>query len=151
MSKESISRILTEIKESGSAKIHTKGVSMLPLLKEKRDISVLTPIEKPLAPGDVVLYIRRECEEKLVLHRIVRISSDGFLIRGDNTFSDEKVKREDIIALLGGFFRKGRYVDCQKSFFYRLYSSAWTAIYPIRKFFRITVRRRLAKIKHLFK
>ena len=151
MSEKSLTRILTEIKEAGSAKTYTKGISMLPLLKENRDISVLIPIEKPLLPGDVVLYVRKNEHQELVLHRIVKITADGFLIRGDNTFSDERVRREDIVAVLGGFFRKGRYVDCQKSLFYRLYSSVWTGVYPLRKFFRITLKRRLAKIKHLFK
>ena len=146
---ESLKRIFEEINEKGRAHLYTKGISMRPLLKEKRDISVLVPPERALRRGDVVLYIRRD---QLVLHRIVKVNTDGsFLIRGDNTFSDETVNRDDIKAILEAIYRKGRYIDCEKSFFYRFYSSVWTAIYPIRKFFRIAVRQRLAKFKNSLK
>ena len=144
-----INGILAQIEEKGRTYFYPKGVSMLPTLKEGRDISVLAPLTREIKRGDVVLYIRRGKSDRLVLHRVIKRRGDGvYLIRGDNTYQNEQVKKEDILALLEGFFRKSRYFDCEKSKRYRIYSSLWMFFYPFRKAFYFLPRRAAAKIKH---
>lgn len=146
---ENYKKILSEIEKSGKAIYCTKGFSMLPMLKEGRDMSVLVPINRELKRGDVVLFVRERNDSQLVLHRIIRpAGKNGFYIRGDNTYSDEPVKTENIKALLTGFFRKGKYIDCEKSKGYRLYSFLQLNLYFLRKFFLKTLRIFLAKIKN---
>lgn len=142
-------KIVSEIEKSGKAIYYTKGFSMLPMLKEGRDMSVLVPINRELKRGDVVLFVRENKGNQLVLHRIIRpIGDNGFIIRGDNTYLDEPVKKEDIKAVLSGFFRKGKYIDCEKSRGYRFYSFLQLRLYFLRKFFLKTIRVLLAKIKN---
>ena len=141
--------VLDEIKQNGRALSYTKGFSMLPMLKENRDISVLVAPPQKLSKGDVVLFVRPRRDNELVLHRIVKVvSPDVFIIRGDNTYLDEPVNREDIIALLEGFFRKGKYRSCKTSKSYRVYTFAQLHLYFLRKFFLRTLRVAGAKIKN---
>lgn len=145
---ENLSAVINQINETGRAFFYTRGFSMLPMLKEGRDISVLVPIRRELKRGDVVLFVRKKKGDQLVLHRIVRRHGDGFIIRGDNTYLNEQVKRDDIYALLEGFFRKGKYFDCQKSNRYRVYVFFRFFFFPLRKFVRITLRVAAAKVKN---
>ena len=144
-----INGILAQIEEKGRAYFYPKGVSMLPTLKEGRDISVLAPVNREIKRGDVVLYIRREKSDRLVLHRVIKRRGDGaYLIRGDNAYRNELVEAENVLALLEGFFRKGRYFDCEKSKRYRIYSFFRMFFYPLRKAFYFLPRRAASKIKH---
>ncbi|MBO4692875.1 MAG: S24/S26 family peptidase [Clostridia bacterium] len=146
---QSLAVILEEIDNKGEAFCYTKGFSMLPMLKEGRDISVLQALPDTLCPGDVVLFVRPDRNDELVLHRIVKaVSPEKFLIRGDNTFWDEPVMLENIKAVLKGFFRKGKYRDCKTSKAYRAYTFAQLHLYFLRKFFCRTLRIFGARIKN---
>lgn len=124
----------------------TKGASMRPMLREHKDIAVITSLQKELKKGDVVLY-HRDTSDAFVLHRIVDIKNENLVIRGDNNFFLETdIKAEDIIGILKGFFRNGRYFDCEKSRIYKLYVLWIHKSYPIRCFLRC-VRLNLSKIK----
>ncbi|MCR5168571.1 MAG: hypothetical protein K6C13_15370 [Oscillospiraceae bacterium] len=112
----------------------TRGVSMLPMLRQERDLVV---IEKPhgrLKKYDVALYRRGEA---YVLHRVIKVCADCYLIRGDNTYASETVPDEAVIGVLAGFRRKGKeYSVTQQS--YRCYVRFWTLIYPLRAlYFRL--------------
>lgn len=144
---QNLQNVLDEIGRNGKAFCYTKGISMQPMLKEGRDISVLAPVPAELKCGDVVMFLR-EASGELVLHRIVRKDGDRFIIRGDNMFYDEPVKKDDIKALLVGFFRKGKYTDCKKAGTYRLYVFFQLRLYFLRKFFGRTLRVAAANTKN---
>ncbi|MBR5922654.1 MAG: S24/S26 family peptidase [Clostridia bacterium] len=146
---QNIKTVLDEIEKNGKAVCYTKGFSMRPMLREGRDISVLYPLTREPEVGDVVLFIRPKRDNELVLHRVVKVTAPGkFIIRGDNTYLDEPVKRENIIAVLGGFFRKGKYTDCTASKGYRVYNFYQVRLYFLRKFFLHTMRIAGAKVKN---
>ena len=109
--------------QNGSMTYTNVGVSMLPLLRQGRDLFIL----KKKGPerclnGDVVLYRRGE---KYVLHRIVEVRENDYVILGDNCVAREYgITDEDIIGVMTGFVRGGkehRVTDAG----YRLYSSVW--------------------------
>ena len=142
-------KVLSQIESEGKAYFYTRGVSMLPMLTEGRDISVLVPLSGEPKRGDVVLFVRKERDNELVLHRVIKKRRENtYIIRGDNTYTDEPVKAEDVLAVLEGFFRKGRYYDCKSSRRYRAYSFFRMFFFPLRKFFRKTLRAAAAKIKN---
>ncbi len=119
-----------------SFRLFPMGKSMLPLLCEGRDsVMLVSPTLKAFKTGDMLLYRRKD--GAFVLHRVVRAEGDGTLtMRGDNQYYDEKgVLPETVIALVCGFYRKGRYQDCEKSFSYRFYLWRRRLSYPIRRFF----------------
>ena len=94
--------------KNGSLTYTNVGVSMLPLLRQGKD---LFTIEKkgsaPLRVGDVVLYKRPA--NRYVLHRIVGIRPTDYVILGDNCMNREYgIKEEDILGVMTSFVRNGR-------------------------------------------
>lgn len=114
--------------EEGKLVYKTRGVSMEPMLRQNRDLVVIEVPNGRLKRYDVAFYRRREA---YVLHRVIRVTEDGYRIRGDNTYSIEIVPESDIIGVLTGFCRKGKeYTTDNRA--YRRYVRFWCAIYPIR-------------------
>lgn len=82
-----------------------EGSSMYPMLKDKQDVIVLEPKPEKINKYDVVL-IRKN--NKLVLHRIVKVYKNGYLFVGDNAYYKEIIKDEQIIAILTQFYKNGQ-------------------------------------------
>ena len=120
-----MNNIERSIKELGYAVVPITGTSMLPLLKEGRDLVELEPCsQERLKKGDVVLY--KKNDGTLVLHRIIKTENrEFFTVLGDHQFKNaERVNKHQIIAVACGFFIKGRYVT-EKTRWYRLYKKIW--------------------------
>ena len=132
-----------ELSKYGTYAANTVGTSMQPLFKTHRDVAVLKKPDRTLKKYDVVLYTG--ASHKYILHRIIGVREDYFVIRGDNTFGKEYVSRYRILAYLGSFNRKGKHHTVDE-FGYKLYSRFWNFIYPIR-YFMLLLRRVLGKIK----
>ena len=123
------SAVESELLSSGVYASVTKGVSMRPLFKTHRDMIILKRPDAELKKYDVVLY--RTNSGKYILHRIVKVLPDAFVIRGDNTFSPEYVAKDRILAVLTEFNRKGKKHSVTDRG-YRIYSRVWNFIYPVR-------------------
>lgn len=87
----------------------TVGVSMLPMLKNRRDTIVVLPKTERLQHLDVALYKRGDA---YVLHRVLQPIEGGYIIRGDNCYADENVPENAVIGVLTEFFRKGKHFYC---------------------------------------
>ena len=85
-----------------------KGVSMLPMLRESRDAVRIMPVTEELKVGDVPLY--RKPRGQYVLHRIVGVEKNRYIIRGDNCTALEYVPKKWVVGVANGFFRGGEYV-----------------------------------------
>lgn len=126
----------------------TRGTSMRPLLRQGRDIVVIKRPQFPLKVGDVPLY-KVKSRKELVLHRILKVNNDGsYIIRGDNLFAKEHVLESQIVGIMKAFYREGKYCDCEKSRKYKLYIFLNRVSYPVRRFWKLTLRPILSKIKH---
>ncbi len=87
----------------GQVITHVVGSSMLPLLRDRESIVLVEAVRLvPPKKGDVVLY---KTNGVYILHRILRIRPDEYLIRGDNTWRIEHVPKAAILATLTGFCR----------------------------------------------
>ena len=109
----------------------THGVSMEPMLRQNRDLVTIRVPASRLKKYDVALYKRGEA---YVLHRVIGVAADHYLIRGDNTYAVEHVPDSAVIGVLTGFQRKGRRHDVTEPG-YRLYARLWHAVYPLRVLF----------------
>ena len=116
------------LSRNGSFAYKTKGKSMEPLLRQNRDIVVIRTVSRRLKPLDVALYRRGS---QYILHRVIADKGDGYLLRGDNTYTTEAVPDQDILGILTGGQRKGKAFSVSQPA-YRIYSFFWTLIYPIR-------------------
>ena len=95
------------LKTNGSLTYTNVGVSMMPLLRQGRDLfTVREKGPERCEKGDVVLY--RRPPDRYVLHRIVEVRPKDYVILGDNTVTKEYVKDEDIIGVMTGFSRGGK-------------------------------------------
>lgn len=137
------------LKENGEFASLTVGISMRPMLREHRDVVIIGRVSGRLKKNDVPLY-RRAGSGKFVLHRILKVTEDGYVIRGDNLYRKEyDVKDSDIIGVLKAFYRDGKYYDCLHSRKYRLYVFLNRASYPLRYIWKIHLRPALGKIKRI--
>ena len=133
-----------EIQNSGKLIYTTVGVSMRPLIKQGRDLLIVTMPQGRLKKYDIPLYKRKNGQ--YVLHRVVKVKDDGYVILGDNCIKWENdIKDDQIIGVLTSLVRKGKEVDFN-SFGYRFYSRAWYLLYPVRVIF-MSARRLAGKIK----
>ena len=105
-----------------------KNLQMRPMLRENRDLVVIVPPVSRLQKFDVAFYRRGE---QYVLHRVIGSEDGYYRIRGDNTFSAERVPDKDVIGVLTSFRRKGK-THAVTEPGYRFYARFWNAIYPLR-------------------
>ena len=112
----------------------TAGVSMLPMLKNRRDTIVVTKKTERLKPLDVALYKRGDA---YILHRVLRVTEDGYIIRGDNCYFNENVPEDAVIGVLTEFFRKDKHIICADNKKYHRYVKHRLKTYKIRRFFVI--------------
>ena len=71
-----------------------------------------------------------------VLHRIVEVRPDSYVICGDNCVEKERgVTDEQILGVLAGLYRDDRPVSLD-SRAYRAYVRAWCALYPVRRIWK---------------
>ena len=111
------------------------GVSMLPLLREGKDVMIIFPKpEEGYRRYDAVLFRRPGVKGRgaYVMHRILKVLPDGkYWIVGDNTLGGEIVAEENILGILTGVIRDGKPVDFN-GFGYRLYLALWIKPYRFR-------------------
>lgn len=108
----------------------TVGISMLPMLKTRRDTIVVRPCKERLKRLDVALYKRGN---DYVLHRVIEPQENVYLIRGDNTYTDEFIPVEDVIGVLTEFFRKDKHYFCDDKKYLK-YAERRVKTYKIRRF-----------------
>ncbi len=112
------------LNKNGSLTYGNKGVSMLPLLREGRDLFTVRKKEaKRCKVGEVVLY-RRE-PDQYVLHRIIKVRPKDYVILGDNCINREYgITDNDILGVMTGFVRDGKEYSVE-ALWYRIYSFVW--------------------------
>ncbi len=132
------------LKRDGVLVYRTQGVSMRPMLKQNRDLVTIRPVSGRLKKYDVPLY--RKQGGGYLLHRIIAVTENGYVIRGDNTYKKElDVTDNDIVGVLTAFKRKGKDYTVESKG-YRLYARVWNFIYPLRKV-RNVIKRSIAAKK----
>lgn len=109
------------LEKYGSLTYYNVGVSMLPLLHQRKDLfTVVRKGEERCKKGDVALYRRRS--DKYVLHRIIEVREKDYVILGDNCFEKEYgITDGEILGVMTAYVRKGR-SHSTGDLSYRLYS-----------------------------
>lgn len=121
-----------ELRQQGYCTYFNVGTSMMPLLRQRKDLIHLVKPQGRLKKYDVPLFKRENGQ--YVLHRVVRVEPDSYVLCGDNQIYKEKgVTDDQIIGVMEGITRNGRYVPV-KSIGYRCYVQIWCKLYWIRWF-----------------
>ena len=124
------------------------GYSMMPLLRQKKDIiEIRKKGSGRCKKYDVVLYKRKN---RYILHRILRVLPDGYIIAGDhNVYVEKDIKDDDILGIMTRVIRDGKPVT-PDHLLYKIYVHIWCDAYPIRMRmlkFKWKAYRLLGKIK----
>ena len=121
-----------EIEKSGKIIYTNVGDSMMPFIKQGRDVFVISRAEGRLKRYDVPLYKRDSGQ--YVLHRILKVRENDYVICGDNRCSREYgITDRHIIGVLTGIIRDGREIPVT-DLKYRIYVHLWCDFFPVRAF-----------------
>ena len=134
------------LKRDGSLAYTNKGNSMMPLLREDRDVMVISKKgSERCRKLDAVLFKRPNVTGRgeYVLHRILKVGDDGtYWIVGDNCYCGETVKEENVLGILTAVVRNGKTISVNNRG-YRLYVNTWCRWYHLRFF--------ILRLIHFFK
>ena len=118
--------------ETGKYTSLTSGRSMWPLLHNQRDNIIVVKPKERLKKYDIALYESKD--KKYIMHRVIEVHDDHYIIIGDNCITKEYVTDDMICGVLAGFYKNGKhYIDCQNGIAQKLYSRIWVAFMPLRK------------------
>ena len=121
--------------------LKVRGMSMFPLLKDKRDSFKLEKITSKPKRKDIVLYKRDNGQ--FVLHRIIKEKDGLYTMFGDNQHVKEyPIRLDQILGVVTSIVRKDKEIVLVKSKKYKIYSSLWC--------FNLFIRRVVLKLIHMF-
>lgn len=120
-----------EIRRSGYLIYRNEGDSMLPLIRQGRDLVLIS--RKPegrLKKYDVPLY--RRDSDQYVLHRILKVRRDDYVLCGDNRWQRETgISDQHIIGVLTAVIRDGKRLPVTDRR-YRMYVHLWCDLFFLR-------------------
>ena len=131
------------LEQNGTMTYSNVGVSMMPLLKQGRDLfTVRKKGDERCKKYDVVLY--RRPPSSYVLHRVIKVRENDYVILGDNCINKEYgITDDDIIGVMTEYVHNGR-KHTVGELGYRIYSHLWVDFAAIRVFF-LRVRLKLKR------
>ena len=143
--KESVS-IEEVINDNGFFVNTIEGMSMHPMLRPNRDTVLIRPYTGRLKKYDVALY---KVGDNYILHRIIKVLPDSYIIRGDHRMDKEYgITDDDIIGVLEEFYRDNKQIKVT-NVWYKVYTIVWNYIFPIR-FLNSRIRGGLGRLKRSF-
>lgn len=127
------------IQRQGRLVYTNTGTSMMPLLRQHRDLLIIAPPPAGrLRMWDVPLY--RRDNGQYILHRVLWVRRHDYVICGDNQWRPETgITDRHIIGVLEGVSRDGHVLPIRPTaehphvpLRYRLYVFVWCFFFPIR-------------------
>lgn len=133
--------------ESGEVSFVSAGVSMLPTIRDRKDTVTLVRPQGKLKKGDVPFYQRDNGQ--YILHRVIYVNGDTYVMRGDNQWENEyNVRHDQIIGVLHSFDRDGKTYKVTDTG-YKLYVKFLPLIRYSRKYYYLLKSNVYAFIKFL--
>ncbi|MCQ2329505.1 MAG: S24/S26 family peptidase [Paludibacteraceae bacterium] len=115
------------LNQTGEYVTQVRGVSMYPMLRYRKDPVLIHPVREELKPYDVAVYAK---SDRYVVHRVLEVRDNIYVIRGDNCIGKEYVPKSDVRGVVVGFWRFGRYIPCDDRL-YNAYARLWVTINPL--------------------
>ena len=122
------------LEKEGRLVYYNVGDSMLPLIRQGRDLVVIERTSGRLKKYDVPLF--RRPNGTYVLHRIVWVRNEDYVVRGDNRWHKETgVRDEQILGVLTSVIRDGKELSVRDPKC-RVRVRIWRLFFPLRAFWR---------------
>jgi len=124
--------VIEEVLNSGGEfTLSPKGISMLPIIKEGRDVLIIkSTAQKSIKKKDILFYKRND--GSYVIHRVLKVCKDGtYTLNGDNQlFLESGIMPDQIIGYVCEIYRNEKPII--KTAIYKLYLLFWCNM-PLRK------------------
>lgn len=121
------------LQKEGCIVTTTVGTSMYPMLRSRQDTVVISPVYRRLKKYDVALYRRGN---SYVLHRVVKVLPDSYVICGDNCLNREyHITDDSILGVMTECCRGEKKIDLN-GWRYKIYVRLWCGIYPLRYIYK---------------
>lgn len=132
--------VIRETLDNGSTvTLLPRGTSMLPLIRQGLDEVVLKSVDGPLKKYDIPFYKRKNGQ--FVLHRIVDVKKDGYVLCGDNQLDYEYNITDDmIIGVVCTIKRDGVQIELDNKEYIK---------YCKKHLLKIKIKRKTRKIRQL--
>ena len=139
----------TQLEKDGVIAFVPGGISMWPTLKDKGQSVVVEKNQERLDKFDVALYLR--ADGSYVLHRVIGVLDDGYVMLGDSQVNPEKVLEEQILGKMTGFYKGETFVDVNSKEYLeqveKWYNNPARRKRKIKRFyFRQAIKKKLKKI-----
>lgn len=119
-----------ELARKGNILSKNVGDSMMPLLRQDRDMAYIVRYTGGLKKYDVPLY--RRDSGQYVLHRCLKVRKNDYVLCGDNRYQREYgICDRHIIGVLAGVYRDGTFLSV-KNWKYRFYVHLWCDFFYVR-------------------
>ncbi len=119
-----------ELNKHGQIIYKNVGDSMKPLICEGKDLLVIKKAEGRLKKYDIPLYKRDNGQ--YVLHRILKVQDNDYVICGDNRWMREYgITDRHIIGVLTAIIRNGKEISVD-SLSCRIYAHIWCDLFYLR-------------------
>ncbi len=87
------------VEQGASLRTTVRGFSMSPFVKDM-DVLIISPPVKKIKVGDITAF-RHPVNGRLTLHRLIRKTESGWLVRGDNcSRPDGIIQQQDILGVV---------------------------------------------------
>lgn len=137
------------LEQDGQLMYRNVGDSMMPLLRQNKDLMIITrKTGKRLSVMDVPLFKRKD--GKYILHRVIWVRKNDYIICGDNQWYPERgVTDSQILGVLTAVVRNGKRIEAS-SLGMRCYSLAQWLLYPARAAALCMARNIWPRLKRIF-
>ena len=120
------------IERDGKLVYTNVGDSMRPLIRQGKDLIIIEKPQGRLKKYDVPLYKRDSGQ--YVMHRILKVRENDYVICGDNRYSKEYgITDKHIIGVLTAIVRDGKEIS-MTDWKYKAYIHLWCDLFPVRAF-----------------
>lgn len=129
--------MLLEIAEEGrEVSLKVVGNSMAPFLCNGRDYVFFSALKNEPGIGDIVLFRRKN--GSYILHRVCRITGEGYFMVGDNQNTcdvEGPVLPDQICAVIEKVQRKN-VILMKTNFWWWFFHTVWIRVIPMRKWMK---------------
>lgn len=149
ISMEEMAPLIQEIlAESGEVSFVSAGTSMLPTIRDRKDTVTLVKPQGKLKKGDIPFY--RRDNGQYILHRVVYVNGDTYVMCGDNQWENEyNIRHDQIIGVLHSFDRDGK-THKVTDLDYRIYVKLLPLVKYGRKYYYLLKSKVYSFLKFLF-
>lgn len=116
-----------------TVRIRLDGNSMYPLIRRMKDYVTVSPFDREIIKGDIVLF--KSADGRYVVHRVRKIKGQRVLTMGDNcSCPDGEITADRVLGYITRVEHGERIINVNTAL-WRCFGLIWLRILPLRKLY----------------